>query len=181
MAIYTPLNKRIVAAGAILLLAVLTFIILCQLPYPELETFLIRENSVALYDRNGQLVQVTPLEEGGRREFTPFSQIPAGVKDAFIKAEDNRFYRHHGVDYRSVLRAAKQNVSKLRKVSGASTITMQLARIISPSKKRNIWAKCKDVYNAYRIEHSLSKDEILEQYLNSIPFGHNVEPQNCTG
>ena len=175
MDIFTLLNKKIGAVGALLLLAVLTFFILCRLPYPELETFLARKNSVAVYDRNGQLVQVTPLEEGIRREFTPFSQIPQDVKTAFIKAEDNRFYQHNGIDYRSVLRAAKQNVTKMRKVSGASTVTMQLARIISPSPKRNIWAKCRDVYNAYRIEHALSKDEILEQYLNSIPFGYNVE------
>ena len=175
MDIFTPLNKKIVAAGAFIVLAVLTFIILCRLPYPELETFLARRNSVAVYDRNGTLVQVTPLEQGIRREFTVFPQIPPDVKTAFLKAEDNRFYQHHGVDFRSVLRAAKQNVSKMRKVSGASTITMQLARIISPSPRRNILAKCRDVYNAYRIERALSKDEILEQYLNSIPFGHNVE------
>ena len=175
MDIFTPSNKKIAVAGTFIVLAVLTFIILCLLPYRDLETFLNRKNSVAIYDRNGTLVQITPLEEGIRREFTPFSQIPPEVKTAFIKAEDNRFYRHHGVDCRSVLRAVKQNVSRMRKVSGASTITMQLARIISPSPKRNIWAKCKDVYNAYRIEHALSKDEILEQYLNSIPFGCNVE------
>ena len=175
MDIFTPLNKRIVAAGAIIALAVLIFFILCLLPYPELESFLGRKNSVAIYDRNGILVQVTPLDQGIRREFTPFPQIQPEVKAAFLKAEDNRFYQHHGVDFRSVLRAAKQNLSKMRKVSGASTITMQLARIISPSEKRNIWAKFRDVYNAYRIEHALSKDDIFEQYLNSIPFGHNVE------
>ena len=172
---FTPLNKKITAAGVLFALAVIFLIILFYLPYHELERFLERKNSVAIYDRNGTLVQVTPLEQGIRREFTPFPQIPQAVKTAFIKAEDNHFYKHHGVDYGAVLRAARQNVSKMRKVSGASTITMQLARIISPSEKRNIWAKCKDVYNAYRIEHTLSKGEILEQYLNSIPFGYNVE------
>jgi len=125
-------------------------------------------------------VQILPLEDGLRREFTPISEIPEAVRKSFIEAEDKRFFFHFGVDLIAVARAFFQNVSGGRKVSGASTITMQLARMVSPSDRRDIFAKVKDSVNAVRIEGKLSKKRILELYLNNVPFGKNCEGVTTT-
>ncbi|MBQ3671584.1 MAG: transglycosylase domain-containing protein [Treponema sp.] len=127
------------------------------------------------FDRNGTLLFVSPLDDGLRREFVPLKEIPDSLRDAFVSAEDKKFYRHAGIDFLSVARAFSQNASENRTVSGASTITMQLARIISPSTERNFPAKIKDSFNALRLEARFSKRKILEMYLNNLPFGNNVE------
>lgn len=145
------------------------------LPFPELSRFEDRDVSTRVFDRNGSIVLILPLGEGLRREFVPISEIPKDVRDGFVDAEDRRFFLHFGVDLLSVARAAFQNVSGGRKVSGASTITMQLARMVSPSERRDFPAKIKDSVNAVRIEGKLSKKRILELYLNNVPFGKNCE------
>lgn len=145
------------------------------LPFPELSAFKKRAYSVDYFDRNGELLFVSSLDSGLRREFVPYSQIPAGVRKAFVMAEDGKFYIHAGIDFLSVARAFFQNVNEKRTVSGASTITMQLARIIAPSQERTFAAKVKDSFNALRLEARFSKRRILEMYLNNIPFGNNVE------
>ncbi len=169
-------HKKISIASAVfLLLLIFHFCYVHLIPYNALNEFLGRKNSVTIYDRNMRLIQVTSVDDGVRRQYTPLKDIPSEIKAAFIKAEDNRFYDHGGVDYRALLRALKQNTSEMRTVSGASTITMQLARMVSPSARRSLMAKIKDVYNSWRIECRLSKEQILEAYLNSVPFGNNVE------
>ncbi len=169
-------HKKISIASAVfLLLLIFHFCYVHLIPYNALIEFLGRKNSVTIYDRNMRLIQVTSVDDGVRRQYTPLKDIPSEIKAAFIKAEDNRFYDHGGVDYRALLRALKQNTSEMRTVSGASTITMQLARMVSPSARRSLMAKIKDVYNSWRIECRLSKEQILEAYLNSVPFGNNVE------
>ncbi len=144
-------------------------------PYPALRKFKSHKISTRIFDANGELIQILALEDGVRREFTSLDEIPSEVKEALILAEDKRFYKHHGVDVQAVFRALISNAEERRTVSGASTITMQLARIISPRKKRNLSAKIIESLNALRLESRLSKDEILELYLNNIPFGFNVE------
>ena len=159
------------------ILLILTSILLLRfLPYPELDVFLNeRQYSTRIFDCNQNLVQILSLEEGLRREYTEISDIPKEVIDAFIKAEDQHFFSHIGIDFGSIFRATAQNVSNKTTISGASTITMQLARIISPSPNRNIFAKIKETINALRLELRFSKDEILELYLNNLPFGFNTE------
>ena len=126
-----------------------------------------------MYDRRGELIQVTAISGGGRREFTPISKIPESVQKGFIQQEDKRFYLHHGVDWLSLLRAAAQNKLAGKIVSGGSTITMQLAKLANKNSSPTFSRKLKDIFNAYRIEAKLSKKEILELYLNSIYFGKN--------
>ena len=112
-------------------------------------------------------------------------------KKAFIKAEDKRFYTHCGVDFAAILRAFFQNASNKKNVSGASTITMQLAKIINlnylnqenlyrQSSSRTIKNKIQESFCAFKLEARFSKKEILELYLNSIPFG-NKNPLNNNG
>jgi len=147
-------------------------------PYPALRQFQQRANSVRYYDRNGMLLQVTPLDGGLRRE-TP-QEIPQYVKDVFVFSEDRRFYRHPGVDVFSLVRALFQNTRQQRRVSGASTITMQLARLIADNARtdarpQGLGQKINETFNALCLETRLSKDKILEMYLLNLPFGFNTE------
>jgi penicillin-binding protein 1C len=126
-------------------------------------------------------MQITPLSGGLRREIP--QAIPQQLKDVFVFAEDRRFYRHIGVDGLATIRAAFQNIRGGRRISGASTITMQLARLIADnaqetgqqSGKNGLGRKIGEVINALRLEARFSKNEILEMYLNSLPFGFNTE------
>lgn len=143
------------------------------LPFPELTDFMAMEYSCRIYDRHGELIQVTPLREGGRREFTPIKNIPKSIQKNFLLQEDRRFYFHHGVDWLAILRAAIQNRRAHKIVRGGSTITMQLAKAVNQDNSPTLSRKIKDVLFAYRIEAKLSKKKILELYLNSIYFGAN--------
>ena len=105
----------------------------------------------------------TPLGEHGRRH---------GARGA-LAAEDRRFYQHAGVDPVSLVRAAFLAMSHGRVVSGASTLTMQLARTVRPHR-RNVWGKLREMALAVRIEWSLSKERILEEYVNRVSFGPNL-------
>jgi penicillin-binding protein 1C len=150
-------------------------------PYPQLKKFLARPYSVRYYDRNGILLQITPLSGGLRREIP--QAVPPQLKDVFVFAEDRRFYRHVGVDGLALLRAVFQNVTGGRRVSGASTITMQLARLIADNAQTEkqqtgrggLGRKIGETVNALRLEARFSKNEILEMYLNSLPFGFSTE------
>jgi penicillin-binding protein 1C len=100
--------------------------------------------------------------------------IPAGAVRTFIRAEDRRFYFHPGVDLVSVAGSVLRNLRAGRVVSGASTITMQLARLIRP-RNAGLRGKIGEAWDALRLEARLSKGEILELWFNGIPFGSNVE------
>lgn len=121
------------------------------------------------------LLHITALENGLHREFSPLAEIPDFVQQAFIESEDKHFYAHFGIDFVSIFRAVFQNLSEGRTVSGASTISMQLARIIRPNPHRTLLAKICEAFDALRLEARLSKKEILELYLNNVPFGFNTE------
>lgn len=158
-----------------LMLVPVLFFLSLYLPFPELSAFRQRDWSTRIYDRNGCLIQILALENGLRREYTPLEQMPEQLVRIFIEAEDHHFFSHHGVDMPAVARAAWQNILNGRRISGASTITMQLARMIIPAKSRNIVTKLREAWYALRIERRLTKYEILNLYLNCLPFGFQVE------
>ena len=108
-----------------------------------------------------------------RRIFTPIEQIPKVMKDAVLAIEDANFYRHGGVDYRGVLRAALAQFSEA-KSQGASTITMQLARNFYLSTEKTFTRKIYEILLAFKIEAQMSKDQILEVYMNQIFLGHRA-------
>ena len=107
-----------------------------------------------------------------RRFFTHLSDIPQTLIEAVVAVEDARFFEHPGLDIIGILRAAWTNLRRGGKVEGASTITQQLARSLFLSPERTYTRKLKELILAYRIEDRLSKEEILEMYLNQIYFGH---------
>jgi penicillin-binding protein 1C len=161
----------VVAAVVVLCL----FLVLRFSPYAALEAFLAQDNSVRFYDRNGVLLQVTAVENGARREYAAFDEYPAMLRDIAVFSEDRRFYVHWGVDIAAVARAFAQNVRSERTVSGASTVTMQLARIIGGTGNRSVAGKLAEAVNAARLETRFSKKQILEMYLNAVPFGGGNE------
>lgn len=150
------------------------WLLLRYTPYPELDALLNQPYSCRVYDCNGNIIQITSLDDGLKREFLPLEEISPQVRTVFIKAEDKRFYFHHGVDYTAAITAFFQNLSSKKTIRGASTIPMQLAKICSPVEVHSFSRKLQDVLNAYRIEARFSKKKILELYLNSLPFGMNV-------
>lgn len=112
-----------------------------------------------------------------RRVFVPFPAIPKRVANAFISAEDQNFYTHHGVDWVAVLRAQLQNVKNIgqgRRPIGASTITQQVTRIFLLSNEVSYVRKIKEAILAGRIEEAMGKDKILEIYMNEIFLGNRA-------
>lgn len=101
-------------------------------------------------------------------------EISPELKRAIVYKEDKRFYKHFGVDPLAVGRAAVNNVFHLRRTSGASTITMQVARMLDP-KPRNILSKVLEMFCALQLEWHYSKEEILQLYLNLVPYGSNIQ------
>jgi penicillin-binding protein 1C len=126
--------------------------------------------SVTLLDRHGRPLRRARADDGADRRWVPLADIDPDVVRAVIALEDNRFYRHPGVDPVAAARAAGDNVRAGRVVSGASTITMQLARLVRPGP-RSWTGKLGQAAWALRLEAHLSKQEILEQYLNRVPLG----------
>lgn len=108
-----------------------------------------------------------------RRNLTPIDQIPKVMKDAVLAIEDARFYSHGGVDYRGLLRAALANLTRV-KSQGASTITMQVARNVYLSSEKTFTRKLYEVLLTFKLEHLLSKDQILEIYMNQIFLGNRA-------
>jgi penicillin-binding protein 1A len=109
-----------------------------------------------------------------RRAVVSIAEVPASLKNAIIAAEDERFYQHAGIDYVGVLRAAYANLIAGGRRQGASTITMQVARNFFLSSDKTLTRKLYEAMLAFKIEHSLSKDQILELYVNQIYLGQRA-------
>jgi len=127
-----------------------------------------------IYAGNGRLVTEYAIE---KRVFVPYSAIPKVVVDAFISAEDQRFFEHAGVDVMGVVRAALTNLKQAgsgRRPVGASTITQQVAKNFLLSNEVSLSRKIKEAILALRIEQAFSKDHILELYLNEIYLGRGA-------
>jgi penicillin-binding protein 1A len=108
-----------------------------------------------------------------RRNLTPIGEIPAVMKNAVLAIEDARFYSHHGVDYKGLVRAAIANLGRV-KSQGASTITMQVARNVYLSSEKTFTRKLYEVLLTFKLEHLLTKDQILEIYMNQIFLGNRA-------
>lgn len=124
-----------------------------------------------VYDRHGEVVAEFFDE---RRIVVPIEKIPKDLAHAFIAAEDSRFYQHEGIDYKGILRAMFKNIEARKIVQGGSTITQQVARSMLLSRRRTWARKIREAILAYRIEHYLSKDEILTLYLNQLYLGNGA-------
>lgn len=126
--------------------------------------------SIRVFDRQNNLLRESVNTAGARAEWVNFEDIAPQVIAATLAAEDKRFYQHGGIDTYAMIRAFQQLFSKQRIVSGASTLSMQLARILY-GHDHSWMGKIAQAFNAKRIENTLSKNEILEQYLNRVFYG----------
>ncbi len=124
-----------------------------------------------VYSDDRQLIGQFYIE---RRLVTPIAQIPKNFINAVIAVEDARFFEHPGLDFVGIARAAWTNLRRGQRVEGASTITQQLARSLFLSSERTFTRKVKELILAYKIELILSKDQILELYINQIYFGQGA-------
>ena len=133
------------------------------------------ETSVEVRDRNGVLMRVFPVEDGRVRLFLALGDVDANYLSMLIAYEDKRFYQHHGVDPIAALRATVQAVWNGQVVSGGSTLTMQVARLLENSGTGRWQGKLRQVRLALALERRLSKNQILELYLTHAPYGGAVE------
>ena len=132
--------------------------------------------STSIVDRNGKLLRAYAMADGRWR--LPVD-TKAGIDPGYLKLllayEDRRFYDHRGIDPLALGRAALQLTRRGHIVSGGSTITMQLARLMEPRRERSVYAKLRQMVRAIQIERQLGKDQILDLYLALAPFGGNLE------
>lgn len=125
---------------------------------------------------DGQIINLRLTKRGYWREKASLDQIDPKLIGVLIAYEDQRFWRHHGVDPKAVMRASYDFLRTGRISSGASTLTMQTVRLIDPSlAKRNVTTKLKQMLAAIRLEAHWSKEEILEAYFTLAPYGGNIE------
>src|SRR3954462_10958461 len=129
------------------------------------------EGPLRIYTAEGVLIGEFGEE---RRAVVSIADVPAQLKQAIIAAEDERFYQHPGIDYIGVLRAAYANLVAGGRRQGASTITMQVARNFFLSSEKTLTRKLYEALLAFKIEHSLTKEQILELYVNQIYLGQRA-------
>jgi penicillin-binding protein 1C len=123
-------------------------------------------------DRNGETLSYTFSTGWNLSDLRPLFAMPILMQHAFIEAEDRRFYQHRGVDWRARLHALWQNTRSLRVVRGASTISEQVVRMLHP-RPRTLWSRFLEGIEAVKLERAFTKQEILEFYLNQVPFAGN--------
>lgn len=133
------------------------------------------ETSVEMRDREGRLLRAYTVGDGLWRLAPTLATVDRGYLGMLIRYEDKRFYRHPGVDPLALLRAAGQAVWQGRTVSGGSTLTMQVARLLEDGSTGRWAGKLRQMRVALALERRLSKDEILGLYLTHAPFGGNLE------
>ena len=155
----------------VLSLAVVAMLIIPKLPDIDTLRDVRMQVPLRIYTHDGSLIA-----EFGEKRRTPIriEHTPKKLIEAFIAAEDDRFYQHPGVDWQGIVRAVYVLVSTGEKKEGGSTITMQVARNFFLSREKSYARKLNEIFLALKIERELSKDEILELYLNKIYLGQRA-------
>ena len=158
----------------------LTLMIVCllvrSLPYlaPIRASALVQEQqAIAFTDRTGLPLGTILTRDQEHTVTVPLNQVSAYFKQAIVAAEDGRFYQHGALDGRAIVRALLEALQARQIVSGASTITMQLARMLEPSS-RNLSGKINEIWTSWRLTAGMSHDEILQAYMNRLPMGGNI-------
>lgn len=161
----------LLAAAGSLVIGFAAVMVVPTLPSLESLTDYRPKIPLRVYSVDGQLIGEFGEE---RRAVVKLAQVPKSLIDAIVAAEDERFYQHGGVDYLGVARAALSNFASGGVRQGASTITMQVARNFFLSKEKTLTRKFNEMLLAFKIESSLSKQQILELYINQIYLGQRA-------
>ncbi len=168
-------KKLLTGLGIVLLSALGLLIWRLDLPHwKRLDLARIEAMSTAttVYDAND--VAVGTLYGSEHRIWVGLNSVPRHVQQAFIAAEDQRFYRHHGVDFHRLLGALWQDVRTLSYAQGGSTITQQLIKLTHLSQAKTLSRKAQEIVLALQLERVMDKEHILEAYLNAVYFGHGA-------
>ena len=167
------LKKRLKYFIAFSIAAAVAFVVLWVCNPPPLEEARAFPEGFVMRDAAGEIIRVGlgPGDVDCRPTYV--ANRDDWIAKAIVAAEDSRFFSHNGVRVDSLLRSIRQNVTAFRRVSGASTITMQTVRLIKPHK-RSFLNKVFEAFKALRLERAMTKEEILSQYLNRAPFGSNL-------
>src|SRR6478735_7525175 len=161
------------AAAGLILVGVFAVWVVSLGPLPLAQA---RQVSTTIVDRNGKLLRAYAMADGRwRLPVDAKTAVDPGYLKLLLAYEDRRFYAHAGIDPLALGRAAFQLITRGHIVSGGSTITMQLARLMEPRRERSIYAKLRQMVRSIEIERQLSKDQILDLYLALAPFGGNLE------
>ena len=160
----------LIGSGTIVVAGVAVFAIIAwpKLPSIELLSEYKPKLPLQIFTADGELLAEYGQE---RRSFVPITSVPETLKQAILAAEDERFFEHPGVDLKGIARAAVANVVSGGRSQGASTITMQVARTFFLSREKTLSRKFYEVLLSLKIEDKLTKDQILEVYLNQIYLG----------
>lgn len=166
----TRLRRRLVRTLAGFAAAFLLFLLLNWIfPLPDRI-----EYSTIIEDSQGEVVNAFLTRDQQWRMKTGLQEISPLLRKTIVEKEDKYFYYHPGVNLLAMSRAFFMNILHMRRTSGASTITMQVARSLEP-KRRTYWNKVREMFRAFQLEWKYSKDEILLLYLNKVPYGGNIE------
>lgn len=157
-------------AGMVVVGAFLSFLLLNWIfPLPDRI-----EYSTIITDDKGEILHAFLTHDQQWRMKTELAEISPLLRKTIIAKEDKYFYYHPGINPLAMLRALARNILHMRRTSGASTITMQVARALEP-KRRTYWNKLRESFRALQLEWKYPKDEILQLYLNVVPYGGNIE------
>jgi 1A family penicillin-binding protein len=169
--------KRIALLAVCVILIVLGIgaLWIANLKIPDLQSFQTQQltDSTKIYDRTGQVL-LYDLNSNAKRQVVPFDQISGNLKNATVAIEDEKFYSNNGIELSSIARAFLVDVATLHFSQGGSTITQQVVKNSLLTDDKSIVRKIKEWVLALKLDHALSKDDILNLYLNSSPYGGNI-------
>ena len=168
-------KKVLIGIGAALLVAMAAFIWRMDIPHwqkLDLSRITDMPGTTTVFAANGE--KVGALHSGENRVWAPLSEIPQDVQNAFIAAEDLRFYKHHGVDFYRLMGALWHDLRTFSYAQGASTITQQLIKLTHLTQTKTLSRKAQEIALALQLERVMDKRQILEAYLNAVYFGHGA-------
>lgn len=168
-------KKVLIGLSAALLIALAAFIWRLDIPHwqkLDLSKITDMPGATTVFAANGEAVGA--LHGGENRVWAPLSEIPRDVQNAFIAAEDLRFYRHSGVDFYRLMGALWHDIHTFSYAQGASTITQQLIKLTHLTQTKTLSRKAQEIVLALQLERVMDKSRILEAYLNAVYFGHGA-------
>lgn len=169
---YHRVKKGAIIAVLLVAFAYVALLVLDAMYPPNLARY--HDSSTIVGDRNGRWLRVYLSSDDKRRIHTPHVDLPDDYLRLLINYEDRDFYRHNGIDVSAIIRAIGQNIAARKTVSGASTLTMQTAKLLNP-KPRTLGNKIIETFRAWQLERRLSKAHILDIYATLAPAGGNRE------
>jgi penicillin-binding protein 1C len=167
-------KNKLLKRTAIILLCVISLLLTIRV-FPKKPLLSDYSFSQAVFDKNGKLLRLTTSQDEQYRLFIALSKMPESLKKGTLLYEDKYFYFHPGVNPAALIKGFWVSIIKKRRPVGASTITMQLARMIYGIDSTSISGKIKQILAALWLEMRYGKRDILEAYLNIAPYGYNIE------